>query len=134
VAGIPSSRADLEKLLQEARELTQQQAVHQAAKQDSSKRLQTLMVEGAKLATVIRGGLKSHYGSRSEKLTELGVQPFRGRQTKEKPADRRRAPRWGRRSPGSDAAPPDGGVVPQSQKSRRHLRASLPRIRCGSLR
>jgi len=80
-------RVALEKLLQEGRELSQQQAAHQAAKQESSKRLQTVMVEGGKLATVIRGGLKSHYGSRSEKLTEFGLQPFRGRQKKAKPAE-----------------------------------------------
>jgi hypothetical protein len=78
-------RIDLEKLLQEARELTKQQAAHQAAKQETSKRLQTVMIEGAKLATVMRGGLKHRYGSRAEKLTEFGLQPFRGR--KAKPAE-----------------------------------------------
>ncbi len=43
------------------------------------------MIEGAKLATVMRGGLKHRYGSRAEKLTEFGLQPFRGR--KAKPAE-----------------------------------------------
>ena len=83
-------RIDLEKLLQEARNLTKLQAAHQAAKQEASKRLQTVMSEGAKLATVMRGGLKHRYGSRSEKLTEFGLQPFRGR--KAKPAETPDAP------------------------------------------
>jgi hypothetical protein len=79
-------RVALEKLLQEGRELTKQQAAHQAAKQESSNRLQTVMVEGGKLATVVRGGLKQHYGNRSEKLAEFGLQPFRG-QKKTKPTE-----------------------------------------------
>ncbi len=83
-------RAILERLLQEARDLTQQQAALQASKQESSKRLQTVMREGKKLATVMRGGLKHHYGNRSEKLVEFGLQPFRGR--KAKPAETPDAP------------------------------------------
>jgi hypothetical protein len=80
-------RATLEKLLQEARDLTKQQAAMQAAKQESSKRLQTVMREGRKVATVMRSGLKQHYGSRSEKLAEFGLQPFRGRPRKAKPTE-----------------------------------------------
>src|SRR6186997_267996 len=75
-------RVSLEKLLQEARDLTKQQAAMQAAKQESSKRLQTVMREGKKVATVMRGGLKQHYGNRAEKLAEFGLQPFRGRPKK----------------------------------------------------
>ena len=41
--------------------------------------LRTIIVEGERLATVLRRSLKSHYGIRSEKLTEFGIQPFRGR-------------------------------------------------------
>lgn len=80
-------RVSLEKLLQEARDLTKQQAAMQAAKQESSKRLQTVMREGKKVATVMRGGLKQHYGNRSEKLAEFGLQPFRGRPKKAKPTE-----------------------------------------------
>jgi hypothetical protein len=80
-------RVALEKLLQEARDLTKQQGALQAGKQESSQRLQTVMKEGKKLATVMRGGLKQHYGNRSEKLVEFGLQPFRGRQKKTKPTE-----------------------------------------------
>jgi hypothetical protein len=83
-------RVALEKLLQEARVLTQQQAAQQAAKQESSKRLQTVMRAGKKLSTVMRGGLKHVYGSNAEKLVEFGLQPFRGRKTK--PAETPDAP------------------------------------------
>jgi hypothetical protein len=43
------------------------------------------MVEGGRVATVLRQSLKAHYGVRSEKLAEFGVKPFRGRTRKAKP-------------------------------------------------
>ena len=35
------------------------------------------MVQGRKLATYLRVGLKQNYGNRSEKLVEFGLQPLR---------------------------------------------------------
>ena len=43
------------------------------------------MVEGERLANLLRVNLKQHYGIRSEKLSAFGLQPFRGRKGKEAP-------------------------------------------------
>ena len=50
-----------------------------ASKQAASKEQQTLLTEGQRLANAIRALVKEHYGIRSEKLAEFGLQPFRGR-------------------------------------------------------
>jgi hypothetical protein len=60
----------------------QQQAELKASKQESSKQLQQLLSDGQRLATVVRGAVKEHYGIREEKITEFGLQPFRGRKGK----------------------------------------------------
>jgi hypothetical protein len=72
-------REKLENYLEQAREVFNEQAVHSAAKQDSSRRLETLVELGGKLATFLKTGVREHYGNRSEKLAEFRIQPFRGR-------------------------------------------------------
>lgn len=79
------SREKLEGVLTQAQEISQEQASRTAAKQEASRKLKTLFIEGERLATVLRLALKEHYGIRSEKLTEYGLQPFRGRPRKVKP-------------------------------------------------
>jgi hypothetical protein len=64
-------------MLTEMKDLTAQQASLTAAKQDISKRLETLKDEGRKLLTFVDVGVRQHYGTRSEKLVEFGQQPFR---------------------------------------------------------
>jgi hypothetical protein len=66
-------------------EITQEQSALAANKQELSKQLQALMDETGRLANMLRVAIKQHYGPRSEKLTEFGLQPFRGRARKEKP-------------------------------------------------
>ena len=66
-------------------DVSKQQAALTAGKQAASKELQTLLTEGQRLANVIRALLKEHYGIRSEKLAEFGLQPFRGRVRTAKP-------------------------------------------------
>jgi hypothetical protein len=75
-------RERLTALMSQVQEVAQRQAVHTAAKQEASKELRTLMVEGDRLATLMRGLVKQNYGVTSEKLAEFGVQPFRGRKRK----------------------------------------------------
>lgn len=72
-------RLQLVKLLGEARTLSTQQSALAASKQETTKRLQIVLDEGFKLTTFLRTGVKQRYGSRSEKLVEFGIQPFRGR-------------------------------------------------------
>jgi hypothetical protein len=76
---LQGSRITLEELLDQARAAFSNQAAHTAAKQTASRQLEVSLTEGMRLATVLRGAVKSHYGIRAEKLAEFGIQPFRGR-------------------------------------------------------
>jgi hypothetical protein len=79
------SITQLATLVTQAQEAAKQQAALTAGKQEASKQLRTFLTEGERLANVLQLAVKQHYGIRSEKLAEFGVQPFRGR-TKAKPA------------------------------------------------
>lgn len=76
-------RARLEEMLGGVQETASQQAALVASKQETSKKLKTQIIEAERLATGIRKILTEHYGLRSEKLAEFGMQPFRGRKVKE---------------------------------------------------
>jgi hypothetical protein len=65
-----------------AEDAVERQALHTAAKQEASRQFRTAIAEGERVANVLRVALKQHYGIRSEKLAEFGLQPFRGRKTK----------------------------------------------------
>ena len=49
--------------------------------------LKASLTEGERLANVLQLAVKQHYGIRSEKLAEFGLQPFRGRIRKAKTPD-----------------------------------------------
>ena len=72
-------RQKLQGILTEIRELSTEQKALAAKKQETSKRIQALIVQGRKLSTVLRTLVREHYGNRSEKLAEFNLQPFRGR-------------------------------------------------------
>ena len=76
------SRVRLEGMVAQAAAAAGQQAVATAAKQEASQQLRALVVEAERLATVLRYSVKQFYGIRSEKLSEFGLQPFRGRPSK----------------------------------------------------
>lgn len=85
LAEIPQAEIPLQKLqvaLKEIRELSAEQAALTAKKQEASKRIQKLILQGRKLSTVLRTLVREHYGNRSEKLAEFNLQPFRGRPRK----------------------------------------------------
>jgi hypothetical protein len=86
LAYLEAPRRQLEELLNQAVEINKQQAIHRAAKQDLSKQLRTIVVEGDRLTTLLRSAVKQRYGVRSEKLTEFDLQPFRGFNRKKTPA------------------------------------------------
>jgi hypothetical protein len=98
---LEASRVTLEGILAQAQDALGRQAAFTAGKQEATKQLQTLLVEGMRLANVLRLAVKQHFGIRSEKLAEFGLQPFRGRprvvkpdpeepEEPSKPADRKR--------------------------------------------
>jgi hypothetical protein len=62
----------------------------EAEKQAVTRELQTILVQGRRVASLLRAGMKQKYGNRSEKLVEFGLRPFRRRSRK--PADGEPAP------------------------------------------
>jgi hypothetical protein len=80
------SRARLAAIAAQAEAMKKQQAAQRAAKQEATKQLQEMLSEGQRLATLLRQAVKQHYGIRAEKLTEFGLQPFRGRKPAATPA------------------------------------------------
>jgi len=79
LAHLEGLRTQLGAVLEQARQIAASQAAQKAAKQEASKTLKKAIVEGDRLANLLRAALKQHYGIRSEKLAEFGLQPFRGR-------------------------------------------------------
>ena len=80
-------RIKLTGLLSEAFEVHRQQAALTASKQETSKRLRQLTLDGQRLGTVVLAAIKEHYGIREEKIAEFGMQPFRGRKVKPVPEE-----------------------------------------------
>ena len=76
------SRGQLVTHLTQAQEAVKQQAAFRAGKQESSRQLRTSLVESERVANVLRVAVIQHFGIRSEKLAEFGLQPFRGRKAK----------------------------------------------------
>ena len=82
LAHLEVSRAKLAALFSKAVDITTQQAALTASKQESSQQIKQIAADGRRLATLLRSGVKEHYGPKAEKLTEFGLQPFRGRKAK----------------------------------------------------
>jgi hypothetical protein len=81
-AELPHLQAPMERLdaiHDRAEDLLKQQAALTASKQEISLKLKTVIGDGQRVANALRAMLKEHYGVRSEKLAEFGIQPFRGR-------------------------------------------------------
>jgi len=72
-------RTQLAAMLTQAREASAEQTAMAAGKQQATQRIQTLLVDGRKLATVLRTVVRQHFGNRSEKLAEFDLQPLRAR-------------------------------------------------------
>jgi hypothetical protein len=86
LAHLEPLRAQLAAQLDKLVEIHNQQAAFIASKQEMSKQLRDVVIEGDRLATLLRSSVKQHYGIRSEKVAEFGVKPFRGRARKVTPA------------------------------------------------
>ena len=72
-------RTQLAAMAAEAEDMKKQQTAQRAAKQAATQQFQEVLTEGDRLATLLRQAVKQHYGIRAEKLSEFGLQPFRGR-------------------------------------------------------
>lgn len=74
-------KEQLESLAIQGRGAILRQSELTAAKQEASKELRHVMIEGQRLVTLLRVAVRQHYGIDSEKLAEFGIQPFRGRRS-----------------------------------------------------
>ncbi len=82
LAHLEGPKAKFNDLLDQAQEIVNHQAALTASKQEASKQLQTILRGAQRQGNILRLSLKAHYGIRSEKLVEFGLQPFRGRKAK----------------------------------------------------
>jgi hypothetical protein len=74
--------AKLRRSLEEVQSLLVERDSYEARKQEASRKIQALLDQGRRQATLLRVTLREHYGPRSEKLAAFGIQPFRGRKPK----------------------------------------------------
>ncbi len=79
LAHLEGSRDKLQSQLELAKELSRQQASFAASKQVTTSQLQQTLQDLEKLVIFLRYGVKEHYGTRSQKLVDFGLTPFRGR-------------------------------------------------------
>ncbi|HEX4494506.1 MAG TPA: hypothetical protein VIE43_02465 [Thermoanaerobaculia bacterium] len=70
-------RDQLKTMLDNARDASAHQTAMLAAKQEETRRLQGVLVDGRKLATFLRNGVRQRYGNRAEKLVEFDLAPLR---------------------------------------------------------
>lgn len=97
---LESRRARLEMLTTEALDLVKEQRHLAARRQEATRKLKELLVNGRRLAHFLETGIREIFGTRSEKLAEFGIQPFRSRKA---PAASPDAP-----AAGSAASAPEG--------------------------
>jgi hypothetical protein len=71
--------ARLGEMLNVLKNLMAEQARLTAQRQEVSKQIAELSNQALKLMTFLDGGVRQHYGHRSERLTEYGLQPFRSK-------------------------------------------------------
>jgi hypothetical protein len=77
LTGLEPLLLELETLQAEVRALGIQQDAQQAAVQQTTKEIEERVKRGTLLATRLRNGVKAFYGTRTEKVVEFGVRPFR---------------------------------------------------------
>jgi chromosome segregation ATPase len=84
---LEGARVRFAALVAEAQQTAREQAYFAASKQEASRRLERLLSEGQRMSTGLGRLLQEFYGIASEKLTEFGLQPFRGRTRRSEPEE-----------------------------------------------
>jgi len=79
---LEAPRIKLQGLSTQVRNLLVEQGALAARKQEITRQLGKALREGNALAAFIRAGAREQFGPTSEKLTEFGLVPFRGRAKK----------------------------------------------------
>lgn len=81
-------RLKLTGIVTQSFDISKQQSAMKASKQESSKQLRQFLVDGQRIADVVRTAVRDHFGPDNEKLTEFGLKPFRGRKVKAAAAEK----------------------------------------------
>ena len=76
---LETPRQRLQAILDQIKVFAAEQAALTASRQTATSRVEYLLVQGRKLATVLRTSVREHYGNRNEKVAEFGLQPLRTR-------------------------------------------------------
>jgi hypothetical protein len=76
---LEAPRERLQVILDQIKRFAAEQAALTASRQLATSRVEYLLVQGRKLATVLRTSVREYYGNRSEKVAEFGLQPLRTR-------------------------------------------------------
>ena len=107
-AAITAEREELEQTLAEAKQLDAQQDLLRAQSAETTRKRQEVDRKGEELRRRLAGIIKGKYGTRSNKLKEFGIEPF-------KPASRRKpepetpeAPEPAPEAAKAQSAPPNG--------------------------
>jgi hypothetical protein len=77
LVGVEPLLQELETVAEEIRELGIQQDAQTAAVQQTSKEIKARENRGSLVATRLRNAAKAFYGTRTEKVIEFGIRPFR---------------------------------------------------------
>ena len=77
-------RAKLVEIEAEVDRLVQERDFHQARKQETTRKIQDALVEGRKVASLLRVSLRHHFVETNEQLVAFGIKPFRGRKRAKK--------------------------------------------------
>jgi adenylosuccinate lyase len=72
-------RQRLQSILDQIKGFAVEQSAMTASRQIATSRIEYQLVQGRKLATVLRTSVREHYGNRNQKVTEFGLQPLRTR-------------------------------------------------------
>jgi hypothetical protein len=76
---LENHRVQLGQIIGRFRDLSAQQAALAASKQETTREMQELFRAAETLVDFLSTGVRQHYGLRSEKLVEFGLQPIRSR-------------------------------------------------------
>jgi hypothetical protein len=80
------SREILGESLTRAQALARRHASVSSERQQLTQQFKAVLSDSRRMATVLRKALQHHYGIRSEKMTEFGLRPYRGRKIESSPA------------------------------------------------
>jgi hypothetical protein len=106
LAHLEPLRTQLAPVVDGAKEALVRQGTLKAQAQQASRDLKDFLTQGRGLATRLRQGLRSHYGSTTEKLVEFGVAPRR-------PPVKAKAP-----TTATPSSAPDAGGTPEGTSNK----------------